>query len=114
MNDKKEYTKLLVILNTIATPGNRMNKLTKLTIETQDPQLRELGQKIVESLRANGAPDSLPSYINALSRQPTTTVSQSNLMKTYHKVVTDCNAAIASVEPQWQRIARAAGWTPPL
>lgn len=113
MNDKKEYTKLLVILNTIATPGNRMNKLNKLTIETQDPQLRELGQKIVTALRANGAPDSLPTYIEALSRQPTMTVGQSHLLKTYCQVVADCNAAIASVEPQWQRIARAAGWTPP-
>ena len=113
MNDKKEYTKLLVIINTIATSGNRMNKLIKLTIETQDPQLRVLGQKMVEALRTNGAPDSLQTYISALSRQPTTTVSQLHLMKTYHWVVDDCNAAIASVEPQWQRIARAEGWTPP-
>lgn len=112
MSDKKEYTQLLIILESISGIRARVNKLVKLGNESEDPIIRELTKRMIVALKG-GAPDNLAAFVVQLEAQRTTTIDQGNLIKTYRQVEAACRAATASVVPQWQITARAAGWTPP-
>lgn len=51
MSDKKEYTKLLIILESIGGIAARVNKLVKLGNENEGPIIRELTKKMIVGLK---------------------------------------------------------------
>ncbi len=112
-DDKKEYKTLLTIIVSVASTPAKRNKLGKLAIGSDDPLLRRLAADYNDALRQAGGPDDTPSWVERLSKQPTCTIGHSNFIAVFLAVTNECHKAIASVQPQWQRIALAHGWTPP-
>lgn len=114
MSDKAEYKAVLTIINSTTTTAAKANKLSKLSIESEDPMIKRMCDALGDTMRKSGnLPQHLPSLIAHLKQQLTRSGYQDDLVRVVDNSIKVCTAAMASVEPQWMRTARAAGWTPP-
>ncbi|WP_426106318.1 hypothetical protein [Massilia sp. TSP1-1-2] len=114
MGGKKEYLTVLTILDSIGTAALKANKLSKLGIDSEDPQITKVCGAICNVLnRSLKLPGHLPTEIARQKKAATRTGVMDDLIKVVDAATAICTKEIASVQPQWQRIALAAGWTPP-
>ena len=111
--NNKETKALLIILEGFSSRVTKLSKLSRLSIECDDPRIKMRCEALSAALRASGAGDHLPTFIKGLQAQPTRTVGQDSLVHAFTVISDFCKQELASTQPQWQRIALAAGWTPP-
>lgn len=90
-NDKKDYQEVILALNGAGGAAPRLNRLVKVWASTEDEKLKKAVGIVAERLRQSGGFD--PQHRTTLNEY--------------------CNEMLARQEPQWQILARRAGWTPP-
>jgi hypothetical protein len=115
VSDKKDIKALLAILDSASTREAKSNKLSKLSIEADDPRVKKAATMMKLAIQNDrGVTKHLPTYIKPMVRRENLTRAQRDVVEAFEAVVKFCQQELAAVEPQWQRIARAAGWTPPV
>jgi hypothetical protein len=104
--DKKNYESVLGALVDHANLASTINKLNKVLITTQDPDLRKLISPVVSRVEKelrdlpNDKKSLKGSFRQALKDEP------------YKSIVDYCQKCISSTKPQWQIIAERHGWGP--
>lgn len=111
-----EYQTLLITMNSRQSNRVKLDKLTKLRIETEDPAFRDLVKQLENAVsNSGGVPDNWVSYVATLKTSTNAVTSgQRVFVNTFDAVTLECEAAIKAKQPRWQQIALAAGWTPPV
>ncbi len=110
MDDKKDYKDTLIILNDTATAASLLNRLGKMGVGSEDTQLQTMVfvlSKIVRDTMVKST-----AKIRLLS-MPQSAASYGQIITNAAALAKYCQACVASAEPQWQILARRAGWTPP-
>ena len=104
--DKKDYQSVLSALVDHGTLPSIINKLNKVSITTEDTDLKKLIEPVVAHVE------------DALRNLPTTKKSlkgslRRSLKAEPYKVLVDyCQKCISSTKSQWQIIAERHGWRP--
>lgn len=114
-DDKKEYKELLLLLSHMGSGPAVLNKLDQLILKMEDPRLRQAAEKITHFFRelpevAHAKKFRLLNFAQVYSMNAG---SRKQISDAIYVVQRYCQEHIASQIPQWQLIARAAGWTPP-
>jgi hypothetical protein len=103
--DKKDYQQTLDAMRALATIDAIHRKLVKLSIATEDDQLKALLAPAIENL-AN-------TYRAAVSRKIAgQKVTTNEGMSPYRGLSIYCTDCLASTKPQWQILAERHGWAP--
>lgn len=111
MKDKKDYTALLKIIGKSASAQVVLNKLVELFHDTEDVHLKKHIQSVATLFKATAKGSKLTVCLaNAV---PAQFPVHMDLPKAISEAVAYCHQCISSIEPQWQILARQAGWTPP-
>jgi hypothetical protein len=104
--DKKDYQYVLGVLVDYGTLPTIINKLNRVLIATEDPDLKKLIEPVLA--RVDKALRDLPGgkkNVRASLRQQLT-------VEPFKSVVEYCQKCIGSTKPQWQIIAERHGWGP--
>lgn len=114
-DDKKEYRDALLLLSHMGSGPAVINKLDQSTVKMEDPRLRDTLKKMSQFFReqpelAHAKKFQLFDFARNYSMNAGNRKDASN--GTY-AVQRYCEEHIASQLPQWQLIAKAAGWTAP-
>ena len=114
-DDKKHYKTCLKLMSTLATGTSLANKLSDLSIDTDDPKLKKAAKALADLVRPKiGEKDG---KVNILELAQRYKVSRGPGHKErglgIEQVKHYCDTAISSVEPEWKIIALGQGWTPP-
>jgi hypothetical protein len=99
-DDKKDCRDTLSALQDASTIASRINKINKIANATEDAVLK----KALVSLSGEFA-----RARSVAKKDQTDTLNQAK----FKKLIDYCQKQIDSAEPQWQILARRAGWTPP-
>lgn len=99
-DDKKDYRDTLSALQDALTIASRINKINKIANATEDAALK----KALVTLSGEFA-----RALSITKKDQTHTLDQAK----FKKLSDYCQNQIDSAEPQWQILARRAGWTPP-
>lgn len=111
MNDKKDYKALLKLLEKSASAQTILNQLSELYHETDDAQLKLHVKKVAEIFRSTAMKSKLT--VRLVDPNPAIFPIHPDLPKAIQDAITYCTRCKNSSEPQWQILARQAGWTPP-
>ena len=100
-NDKKEYEAVLIALNTHAKAALTLNKLVRTVISTEDKALRNALASVDSELQriVRTKAGSKQAFISAE-------------LSSAKQAIDYCRQQIALKEPQWQVLAKRAGWAP--
>lgn len=113
----KEYQKVLVILESTGTHTSKQNKLTKISIETEDPDLKVLTKQLATMYSYYIKP-SWYRNTKCWTEEQLRTIPQSyDQWVEYKKPLENqlrqyLEMRIAQGTPQWQVIAKKHGWGP--
>ncbi|RJG06933.1 hypothetical protein D3870_13825 [Noviherbaspirillum cavernae] len=115
-DDKKEYKTMLKVLDAEASVAATLNKLSQLAIETEDEFLKKASAGLASSLRSiagmnTSAKTRLQSMASGFAKSDD--LRRKKFSEAITLVLNYCKEIIAEEEPQWQILARRAGWTPP-
>lgn len=105
MAEKKEYQAVLKIISAVATIATASNNLEKAAIDTEDAKLKAGLVALAQHVRRHGK-TSQKIHLAGLPKGTT-------LQAMVSQVNAYCEAALASIKPQWQILAEQAGWSPP-
>lgn len=114
-DDKKEYRDVLLLLSHMGSGPAVINKLDQLAIKMEDPRLRDSLAKMAQFFRnqpelAHAKKFRLLDFAGNYSMNAGSRKEASNGI---YAVQRYCEQHVSSQVPQWQLIAKAAGWTPP-
>lgn len=115
IDDKKHYKTCLKLMSTTATGTSLANKLSDLSIDTEDPKLKPMAKGLADLVRPKiGEKDG---KVNILELAHRFKFSSGNGHKerghAIEQIKQYCDDAIKSTQPEWQIIARGQGWGPP-
>lgn len=115
IDDKKHYKTCLKLLSTTATGTNLANKLSDLSIDTDDPKLQHMAKGLADLVRPKiGEKDAKVNILELAHRfKCSTGPSHKQRGLAIEQVKHYCDNANMSVQPEWQIIALGQGWTPP-
>ena len=114
-DDKKEYRDVLTLLSHMGSGPAVINKLDQLTVKMEDPRLRDTLKKMAQFFReqpelAHAKKFRLLDFARNYSMNAG---SRKDASDGIYSVQRYCEQHVASQVPQWQLIAKAAGWNPP-
>ena len=114
-DDKKEYRDVLLLSSYMGSGPAVINKLDQLVVKMEDPRLRDTLKQMAQFFReqpelAHAKKFRLLDFAHNYSMNAG---SRKQASDGICKVQRYCEEHIASQLPQWQLIAKAAGWTPP-
>lgn len=114
-DDKKEYKDLLLLLSHMGSGTSVLNKIDQLVFKMEDPRLRTATSKISQFFReqpefAHIKKLRLLDYARSYSMNAG---SRKQAFDWIFALQRYCQEHMALQVPQWQIIARSAGWTPP-
>jgi hypothetical protein len=114
-DDKKEYKDLLLLLSHMGSGPAVLNKLDQLILKMEDPRLRQATGNIAKFFREQPEMAHVKKFrlLNYAQNYSMNAGSRKQTSDAIFAVQSYCQAQVASQVPQWQLIARAAGWTPP-
>jgi|SRR5471030_2952025 len=115
-DDKKEYKKLVAILDATASDLTTCNALSKLALEAEDPVIKKGSRWLADHIRDNlSTKGTGKDRVITLAQRmfASTSPLSKRLAADIMKLWDYSQLQIASATPQWQVIALAAGWTPP-
>lgn len=115
IDDKKHYKTCLKLLSTTATGTNLSNKLSDLSIDTEDPKLQQMAKGLAELVRPKiGEKDAKVNILELAHRfKCSTGPGHKERGLAIEQVKHYCENVIKSTRPEWQIIAIGEGWTPP-
>ena len=113
--DTKEYRDGLLLLSYMGRGAAVIHKLDQVTVQMEDPRLRETLKKMAQFFReqpelAHAKKFRLLDFARNYSMN---TGSRKQASDGIYGVQRYCEEHVASQIPQWQLLAKAAGWTPP-
>ena len=103
--DKKDYQAVLGALVDYGTLASIVNKLNRVLIATEDPDLKKLIEPVVA--RIDKAVRDLPGGKKSMRAS----LRQQLTVEPFKSVVEYCQKCIGSAKPQWQIIAERHGWS---
>lgn len=106
----KDYKSTLKAFDATVTINATLNRLGEIAIETEDKQLKTMLENIAGRLRALHAKGTEKIRVAGI---PQSHPLSGDISKMVAVVTAYCRKCIDSKEPQWQILARQAGWTPP-
>ena len=104
--DKKDYQSVLGVLVDYGTLPSIINKLNRVLIATEDPDLKKLIEPVVA--RVDKALRDLPNGKKSVKAS----LRQQLKVDPFKSVVEYCQKCIDLTKPQWQIIAEHHGWAP--
>lgn len=115
-DDKKEYRDTLLLLSHMGSGPAVLNKLDQLVNKLNDPRLKLMLGSVGQSFHdmpetVHNKKFRLLSWAGHYSANAGARKNLSNLIYTIQQY---CQQHVASLVPQWQLIAMAHGWTPPV
>lgn len=116
-DDKKVHKATLVVLDSQAIWMTSMNKLSKLAVDADDPELRRRINGLLNGMREVGLGRERGNIHNRLRSIVSVWSGEGGSKAAMCQRIVDlfdyCEAAVFSVSPQWEAIAAANGWMPP-
>lgn len=115
IDDKKEYKDVLVLLSHMGSGPAVINKLDLLVGKMEDPRLRESLSQLARFFRLQPELAHAKKFrlLDFAKNYSMNAGGRNEASDGIYKVQRYCEEHVASQVPQWQLIARAAGWTPP-
>lgn len=115
IDDKKHYKTCLKLLSTTATGTNLANKLSDLSIDTDDPKLQHMAKGLADLVRPKIGEKDAKVHILELAHRFKCSTGPGHQQRglAIEQIKHYCDNAIISVQPEWQIIAIGQGWTPP-
>ena len=107
-SDKKDYQSVLGILVDYGTLPTIINKLNRVLIATEDPDLKNLIEPVVA--RVDKVLRDLPSGKKSMRAS----LRQQLTVEPFKTAVEYCQKCIGSTKPQWQIVAERHGWAPKI
>ena len=104
--NKKEYQKIIQTMTELATLDAKQRKLNKILSITEDTQLKKFPIASITTLEN--------AYVAAVSRKAGNdkTHRVNTAVSPYKELYSYCESCLASIEPQWQILAKQHGWKP--
>jgi len=107
MSDKKDYVNVLKALDRTGIVSTAVNQLSDVQAATEDERLRDALEKICNATRRQLVPLDGKGRLLGLPER------FAQLSKGMQTLANYCEQMRDSSEPQWQILAKRAGWTPP-
>jgi hypothetical protein len=103
------------LLSTTASGTNLANKLSDLSIDTDDPKLQHMAKSLADLVRPKICEKDGKVNILELAHRFKCSTGPGHKQRGFaiEQVKHYCNNAIMSGQPAWQIIALGQGWTPP-
>ena len=115
IDDKKHYKTCLKLMSTTATGTSVANKLSDLSIDTDDPKLQHMAKGLSDLVRVKiGEKDAKVNILELAHRfKCSTGRGHKERGLAIEQVKHYCDNAIMSGRPEWQIIALGQGWAAP-
>jgi len=115
-DDKKEYKDFLVLLSFMGSGPAVLNKLDQMIQKMEDPRLREQVENLTKFFRSLPECVHLKKFriLNFASVNRNSTGQDKSASDLIFALEKYCQDQVQSQIPQWQIIAKAAGWTAPI
>jgi hypothetical protein len=116
INDKKHYKTCLKLMSTTATGANLANKLSDLSIDTDDPKLQQMAKGLADLVRPKMGEKDVKVNILELAHRYKHSTGPGHKQRglAIEQIRQYCDNSITSAQPEWQIIALEQGWTPPV
>lgn len=116
MDDKKEYADLMKIMDAEASLSLILNKLGQIAIDSEDETLKKAAAGLASTLRSLAGPKH-SAKVRLLTIAANFKAGQDLHRKQFVEGIVQlwncCQQMSDKQEPQWQILARRAGWMPP-
>lgn len=114
--DKKEYADMMKIMDAEVSITSTLNKLGQIVIDSEDETLKRAAAGLASRIRSLFGPK-LSGKARLLTLSANFKAGHGLQRKQFAEVVVQlwnyCKQMSEKQEPQWQILARRAGWTPP-